>query len=156
MPRLARFLATGVLLAASLTLASCSSALTSQPGATAFIVNYTCCTAADITAIRHPGETFKLHWTAAPATPDRGSVTKVTLRAGLDGPYASPTDVKSSTTGPKWKAPDIVTTNAVGTHPVSVITIPKDAVPGYYNLSASVVTSFTDDTTGSIIQIRVK
>ena len=118
---------------------------------------YSCCSPSDIYAVRHPGETVYLHWIATPLGPSATSaVSTVRLGAGLSGPFASVSALKSSNSPTTLTAPVIVTTDQVGDAPVSVIVIPKDAPAGYYNLTTTIDQDGGQLTGGSIIKVSTK
>jgi hypothetical protein len=119
---------------------------------------YSCCSSADIDAVRHPGETMSLHWIATPIGPSAASaVSSVRLGAELSGPFDSVSALKAADNTPATlTAPVIVTTNQVGSAPVSVIVIPKDAAAGYYNLTTTIDQDGGQVTGGSILKVAVQ
>jgi len=118
---------------------------------------YSCCSSGDIGAVRHPGDTIKLHWIATPLGPSATSaVSTVRLGAGLSGPFASVSALKSANSPATLTAPVIVTTNQVGDAPVSVIVIPKDSPAGYYNLTTTIEQDGGQLSGGSVIKVSPK
>ncbi len=138
MPPNPRLLLPGAAAAVVLVLAACSS--TGSVVATGPAVQtYSCCSSADILAVRHPGETVTLHWVATPVGPPAsGAVSTVRLGAGLSGPFASVSALKAADGPATMTAPVIDTTNQAGEAPVSVIVIPQDAPAGYYDLTTTI------------------
>ena len=138
---------------AVLGLAACSSSGSSQASAPA-LQSYSCCSSEDINAVRHPGETLRLHWIATPAGPgSHGPTSTVRLRASLSGPFASVSTLKAADDPPTVSAPTIVTTDQRGQAPVSVLVIPVDAGGGYYNLTTTIEADGGQVSGGSVIQV---
>lgn len=77
----------------------------------------------------------------------------MTLTAGLAGNFSTVSGLKASAGPSTVEAPVVVTTNQVGNAPVSIITIPKNAAPGYYNLTTTVALGGGTVSGGSIIQV---
>ena len=136
-------------------LSACSSSggvVTTGPA----LQTYSCCSSADINAVRHPGETLQLHWIVTPLAPSATSaMSTVRFGAGLSGPFASVSALKAANSPATLKAPVIVTTNQDGAAPVSLIVIPKDAADGYYNLTTTVDQDGSQLTGGSVIKVSV-
>lgn len=111
--------------------------------------SFTCCESADIDPVRHPGETFQLHWimTLTPA-PKGTPIQQIVLRASLSDGYPSVQQLKNAETDASAiAASDSITTSTAATiAPVTDITIPETAATGYYNLSTSI------DTEGAILR----
>jgi len=138
-----------------LALAACSST-SSVVAIGPSLQSYSCCSSGDIDAVRHPGETVNLHWLPTPLGPSATSaVSTVRLRAGLSGPFASVSALKSANSPATVTAPVIVTTNQVGDSPVSVIVIPQDAAAGYYNLTTTIDQDGGNVTGGSVIKVSI-
>jgi hypothetical protein len=122
---------------------------------------YTCCVAADIDRIYHPGDTLTIHWIVQGSPAPSGAVLRFELNAHLDGPFGSVEELKSQVVHAKGQAagPQTVAaapvrpTGAAGEQPVSTIPIPLTAEPGYYNLETSVGAAGSTFSGGSIIQI---
>ena len=113
------------------------------PGGGPATFTYTCCSAADIDQVLHPGDVLQLHWTATPGPSSRSAgPAAVTLSASLTGPYVDAATLKSSIgdgrPAPVWTASPVETTSQEGGAPVSTIAIPLDAAPGLYDLTSSV------------------
>ena len=150
-PRLSNAAAAAAL---GLALAACTSTsgvVTSGPA----LQRYSCCLSGDILAVRHPGETVKLHWITTPLGPSANSAAStVRLGAGLSGPFVSVSALKAADSPATLTAPVIVTTNQVGAAPVSVIVIPKDTPAGYYNLMTTIDQDGGQLAGGSVIKVE--
>ena len=122
------------------TLVGCTSTVDAHPHARPAEFTYTCCRAADINPVRHPGDVVQLHWTSRLSTPARSQhVVHVRLSASMTGPYPSVADLKAApTTRPGVVADRALTTDHAGGAPVSTLAIPKNAAPGFYNVTTSV------------------
>lgn len=112
--------------------------------------SYTCCPADLSATLWHRGQTLRVTWSAVRETRSpAGSPVGITLTMVLTGHYASVSTLKSATTArpssparpggraPIAVAPSIRTTTRAGGAPVSVLVIPRDAPPGFYNLQFS-------------------
>jgi len=140
-------------LGAVLGLAACSSSGSTHTSAPA-LQSYSCCSSEDINAVRHPGETVRLHWMATPAGPgSHGPVSTVRLNATLSGPFASVSTLKAANGPPTVSAPLVITTDQLGQTPVSVLVIPADAGAGYYNLTTTIDADGGHVSGGSVIQV---
>ena len=122
------------------TVACSSQAPTEAPtgAATRATFSYTCCTAADIDRVYHPGDAMSIHWIVQNGTPTSATQpTQVNLSVRLTGPYADVTSLKER--GVKGTssitAAAIVTSDWVGGAPTSRLVIPANASPGFYDLS---------------------
>jgi hypothetical protein len=117
---------------------------------------YTCCDALDVTRAYRPGDTLSLHWKVV-GTPGRSPVQGFELDADLTGPYATVRELKDSRSVgagvSTFKADPIRPTGMPGEQPVSVITIPLTAVPGYYNLTTAMAGPGSAFSNGTIIQV---
>lgn len=118
--------------------------------------SYSCCRAADVDLVRHPGDVVTLHWivTALPESEPAESNQPVTLNATLHGPFSDVATLKSSpndtsTTG--LATPTIETTTWAGGEPISRIQIPSTATAGDYALSFSISTAGSGTLGGSSI-----
>ena len=123
------------------------------------VQTYTCCVAGDIEPIRHPGQSVSVHWIAEPSQ-SPGPVAQVTLKVFLDGPFPSVTALKSAMvsvpdaqTSAHLATSSMVVSNQVGNAPVSELTIPKSARPGYYNWTTTVASGGMSASGSTIIQI---
>lgn len=122
------------------TVACSSQAPTEAPtgAATRATFSYTCCTAADIDRVYHPGDVMSIHWIVQKGTPTSATQpTQVNLSVRLTGPYADVSSLKER--GVKGtssiSATPIVTSDWVGGAPTSRLVIPANASPGFYDLS---------------------
>ena len=104
----------------------------------AYVLEFSCCFTNPDATVWHPGQQVPLDWTpeGGQATGDK-MVAQVTLTAVLTGPY--PTVHAASLGGPGHSstaatAPVIKVSTVSLSGPVSVLTIPSSAAPGYYNL----------------------
>lgn len=101
-----------------------------------------CCLAADIDTIRHPGETFQIHWIRTEVPVPAGQRdSAVTLNVSLSGTFGSVSDVKKSVSGDGRtiaEADTVTTTSSAADVPVSTLTIPLSARPGFYSLTSVV------------------
>ncbi len=109
-----------------------------------------------VTHLYHPGTTLTIHWlvTTVPAAP--GPSTNLTLSAELQGPYASVGALKSTapTAGAALTAAKVVVRNTSDTAPASIINLPADLAPGYYNLRTTVAYPGGRQGGDSVIQVR--
>jgi hypothetical protein len=122
------------------TVACSSQAPTEAPTGTAAraTFSYTCCTAADIERVYHPGDVMSIHWIVQSGMPTSATQpTQVSLSVRLTGPYADISSLKER--GVKGtssiSAAPIVTSDWVGGAPTSRLVIPANASPGFYDLS---------------------
>jgi len=122
------------------TVACSSQAPTEAPtgAATRATFSYTCCTAADIDRVYHPGDVMSIHWIVQNGMPTSATQpTEVSLSVRLTGPYADISSLKER--GVKGtssiSAAAIVTSDWVGGAPTSRLVIPANASPGFYDLS---------------------
>lgn len=138
-----------------ITLAGCTRTPGQQSTVQHATFTYTCCSRADVTQVRHPGDVIHLHWIVSAGPPSATSnVSPVTLVVALSGPYQSVESLKgASTPAPIASAQPIHTTTGVGGDPVSTLVIPKDAASGLYNLTTSVESAGGGLSGGSIIQV---
>jgi hypothetical protein len=117
----------------------------------------TCCRAADIDAVRHPGDVIHLHWTATsvPASQSGGPEASVRLTASLAGPFVSIAKLKAAGLHAPQPAAakSIRTTDRAGGAPVSTLTIPKDAAAGFYNLTTALESGDGRSSGGHIIRL---
>jgi hypothetical protein len=101
-------------------------------------VTYTCCAADVSTTTWHPGQQLRIAWTAL-GRPARGAAA-TTLTVTLIGPYSTVAALKSANDARIDRSREVATAAAIRapgtavTSPVSVVIIPADAAPGYYDL----------------------
>jgi len=148
-----RWVAVGALL---LAIGGCTGSPPSYHGPT-----YTCCLAADIDRVYHPGDTLSIHWIVQGTPAPSGAEPHFELNVSLSGSFGSVEELKSQVVQAKGQAagPQTVAaeplhpTGVAGEQPVSTILVPLTAAPGYYNLKFSVAEPGSTFSGGSIIQI---
>lgn len=149
-PRLAVVLA-GVALAAT----GCGSAPPAGQRHAAF--TFSCCAARDLDRVYHPGEVVTLHWTAHRQSPQSQPTTApLWLHASLSGAFGSPRSAKSGDSGPDAvvRAKAVRASELRPSRPVSRLRIPRDATPGFYNLTTSIETGDMIDSTTATIRVE--
>jgi len=109
------------------------------PSAQGARVSYTCCSASVVATSWHPGQQLPVAWTRVGKVPPGQSIQPVTLSAVMTGPFSSAAALKAAITRGSGgsitaSAPTITISQNPPRTPVSVITIPADAPPGFYNL----------------------
>src|ERR1017187_2821451 len=122
----------------------------SVPAVTYAQYTVTCCQSSDVDQLYHPGEALLVHWMVVPATRTASEVaTTLTLSVTLEGAYASVSALKSGAPAPvgngtppayTMRAATVTTTDRSPTAPTSVIQLPADLPPGYYDLVIRVAT----------------
>jgi hypothetical protein len=124
---------------------------------------YTCCAEADVNKLYHPGDTISIHWIVVPSTTAPGGhAPQVELRASLAGSFGTVGDLKQANGGgtvrgdTTYEATPIRPSGQSGEQPVSLIAIPANAAPGYYNLTTSVTRPDFTVSGGAVIQITPK
>jgi hypothetical protein len=106
------------------------------------VYRYTCCAAADVDRVYHPGDTVVLHWSAV-ARPTHAHDGRVSLGAGMSGPFPDAASVKSlaplhdGQSAVKLAATPVDVSLSAGGSPVSRIRIPRGTPPGYYDLGTT-------------------
>ncbi len=126
----------------------------SQPPATYSHYQYTCCDAADVQRVWHPGETLTMHWSPQSAQTTDSSTQMLTLTASLTGPYADVDSLKKGGAASiSLKAAPVSASNGTHSSPVSVIALPAGLAPGLYNLTGTVASSGASSSGSSIIQV---
>lgn len=103
-----------------------------------------------------PGQQMKLGWLPSGGQPAGTLVAQVTLTAVLTGPY--PTVHAAGLGGPGHSrtvatAPIIQVSTVSLSGPVSVLTIPRGAAPGYYNLWTTAATKTMSEGGGSAVAV---
>jgi len=123
----------------------CANASPIGPGANMeYVLEYSCCVTDAGTTVWHPGQRVPLDWMASggQTTGDK-MVAQVSLTAVLSGPYRTLGDLNDANkSGPDQShivatAPVIKLSSVSVSAPVSVVTIPPSAAPGYYSLWTS-------------------
>jgi hypothetical protein len=124
--------------------------------------SFTCCKATDVNTVRHPGETFVLHWISTPGSPSPARPVSLTLSASISGPFGTARALKKAlgSRGTE-KTPSLEVLNAKPIHPttwndrplLTEIPIPRNAPAGLYNLKFTVASANTSGSGDSIITI---
>ncbi|TWP36826.1 hypothetical protein [Leekyejoonella antrihumi] len=123
-------------------------------------VQFSCCTAADISAVRHPGETFKMHWirTSYPVSAGH-SPASVVLGVSLSVGYRDVAALKAANGGApggRAAATPIHTSDTAGAGPVSTVTIPSTATSGFYDLTTTVTSDGGRSSGDHIIRVAAR
>jgi hypothetical protein len=151
----------GVLLAGCFSIGGSAAA----PEVTYQTYSYTCCSAGLNATVWHPGQAIRVTWKAVPqGRVPAANPAGLTLTMLLTGPYADVSTLKSAISAngsparpggraPAATAPAIHTTDRAGGAPVSVLMIPRDAAPGYYNLQFTVASGGGSMSGATIIQV---
>ena len=137
----ARGIRSSVLTAAACMLASAiATGCASSPRAvSAPAMSFSCCAASVVAHPWRPGQQIRLAWTTQ-GRPAAGSTGETALTATLTGPYRTVVELKAANANGTDRARQIAAAPVIrvsgdpASAPVSVITIPADAAPGYYNL----------------------
>ena len=125
------------------------------------IVTYTCCAAADVDPVRHPGDVVLVHWTTSsePSSQPAHPIS-VTLTAALAGPYDTVMQLKGGVSAhpssPIARAAPVKTTDQASGTPVSRIVIPSDARDGFYELQFSIREGGGIVSSGSVIHVTTR
>jgi hypothetical protein len=142
-----------------------SSAPAPAPAPTSFkaTYEYSCCSAKVMDTIYHPGDVIHLTWTPTHVQPLQAyPKATVELSAQLSGSFSSVVALKSSAKPAATKvksnndsavAKTIWVSNHSGADPVSTITIPRNAKPGYFNLNTTTSETGMTITAGGVIRI---
>ncbi|HET8590985.1 MAG TPA: hypothetical protein VFM01_15215, partial [Nakamurella sp.] len=68
-----------------------------SPSPSTEVASFTCCRQADVDTVRHPGETFAIHWIrVTQRVPADRTPASYELHAALSGAYPSVSDLKAS------------------------------------------------------------
>jgi hypothetical protein len=134
---------------------------TRQPTVTSPGYAVTCCSTTIAAKPWHPGQQLRVGWieTGSPS-PANGTHQAYVLTVILTGPYRSVTALKTANNrGPDQSrivatAPEIRTSGYEVRSPVSVLTIPAEAAPGFYNLQIAVKNGPGTVSTDSVITVR--
>jgi hypothetical protein len=112
--------------------------------------------------VRHPGETFVLHWISTPGSPSPARPVSLTLSASISGPFGTARALKKAlgSRGTE-KTPSLEVLNANPIHTttwndrplLTEIPIPRNAPAGLYNLKFTVASANTSGSGDSIITI---
>jgi len=107
-----------------------------------FAYSYTCCAAPPVKTTYHPGETIVMHWIRTTGTPTRQSAVRITLWAGVSGPYRTVLSLKTDSVAAHphlgrttVSAVPIRILDTKLASPISTLQIPTNAGSGYYNVS---------------------
>ena len=124
--------------------------------------DYSCCSAALVATVYHPGEVMAIHWTRIVLPPANFGHGVLLLSARLVGPFASVEELKSTiTSSPSSRqAVNVASTvtrvsNTVAANLVTRVAIPSTAAPGYYNLTVKVGSSPQSVVTSAGTIVRV-
>jgi methionine-rich copper-binding protein CopC len=128
----------------------------SVPAVTYAHYTVTCCQSSDVNQLYHPGEALVVHWIVSPSTRTASDAAiTLTLSVTLQGAYASVPTLKIG--GPAaytLHAAEVTTTDRSPTAPTSVIQLPADLPPGYYNLATKVAMPDDNSVGGaSVVQV---
>lgn len=123
---------------------------------TGYVTEYSCCSQEPDGTVWQPGQQIKLDWLPSGGQPTGDLVAQVTLTAVLTGPY--PTLHAASLGGPGDSrtiatAPIIKVSTVSLSGPISVLTIPRSATPGYYNLWTSAATETMSEGGGNAVAV---
>lgn len=124
---------------------------------TGYVTEYSCCSPDPGGTVWQPGQQIKLGWLPSGGQPTGDKlVAQVTLTAVLTGPY--PTVHAASLGGPGHSrtvatAPIIKVSTVSLSGPVSALTIPRSAAPGYYNLWTTAATETMSEGGGSAVAV---
>lgn len=157
MGRQASLLAVGLALLTTIAGCAAPSARTGDAKALPSEVTFTCCKPSDIKPVRHPGETFEIHWIMNRiSTTQASNPVEVELDVSLSGGYGTVQQLKDAAgidNDVLARAPTVITSNFATTQAVSVITIPAGTPPGLYNLNPSIASAGSILSGSSIIRI---
>lgn len=117
-------------------LSACSS---SSPASSTLIYptyTFNCCPASDLQPAWHPAQVVSLHWASTPGTLTADNQSHpITITAVLAGPYPDVPTLKAATTAARELPLATIRTNdRVPSLPASMVTLPPDLTPGFYNL----------------------
>ncbi len=158
--------AAAAVFALSAALAGCgpSSPQSSRHATTYARFTYTCCSAKLVSRSWHPGQTVPVRWSAVAGAPSsRPNAVPITLSARLTGPFKRVADLKSTmaasapVTGVTRRrslvAPAIHTTSLAGGAPVSLIVLPAQTPPGFYDLHTAVVAAGATSSGDAVVSV---
>ncbi len=139
---------------AGLLVGTCLAGCSSGPPVTYPRYQYTCCDAADVQRVWHPGETLTMHWTATVALTTDSSTGTLTLTATLTGPYADVNSLKAgSAASTTLSAAPLSASNVTPSILVSLIALPAGLAPGFYNLASAVTAPGGQSGGSTIVQV---
>lgn len=122
---------------------------------------YSCCRGSAMNAIYHPGSVITVRWIRSASTPTQSPVTSITFSMSLSGPYRTVSLLKHDSIGahPRLgrtnaRAKRIIVFDAVAGSPVSILRIPADAGPGYYNLTTAMGSKNLTESGSGIIRVE--
>jgi hypothetical protein len=112
-------------------------------------------------AVYHPGSVITVRWIRSASTPTQSPVTSITFSMSLSGPYRTVSLLKHDSIGahPRLgrtnaRAKRIIVFDAVAGSPVSILRIPADAGPGYYNLTTAMGSKNLTESGSGIIRVE--
>ncbi|MDQ6856663.1 MAG: hypothetical protein M3Z57_06275 [Candidatus Dormibacteraeota bacterium] len=137
-------------LLAGVGLAGCSSA----PLATFTRYQYTCCDAADVVSVWHPGQTLTVHWTAHSVVTTDSTTRTVSLTVALRGPYRDVNSLKQGgDASTSLAGAPLTASDGTPSSPVSVIVLPPSLATGFYNLTETVSSTSGSSSGSSVVQV---
>ena len=155
-------LAVGAAVALSIVAHSSSGPTPGAEGRVTATYGYSCCSAALVDTVYHPGEVMAIHWTRVVLPPAMYGHGVLLLSARLVGPFASVEELKATiTSSPSSRqAVNVASSvtrvrNTVAANPVTRVAIPSTAAAGYYNLTVTMGSSPRNIVTGAGTIVRV-
>jgi hypothetical protein len=118
----------------------CSSHAQQPTGPVRAKYSFECCKKKDLDRVYHPGDVVRLRWTprSRSMSASTGPTLDVTLSATLEGGYGTVGVAESSQSGDvRVEARPLEITDRTATPQVSILPIPEDAAPGWYDLSTT-------------------
>src|ERR1700737_2337279 len=122
--------------------------------------SYSCCAENTGNNSWHAGQAITLHWVLHQGTTTDANTHQIVLSVSLTGPFASVDALKQATSqGTKpagvrtiTAAPISTTDRTIG-EPASLLDLPADLPPGYYNLDAKAATGGGSAGGGAVIVV---
>jgi hypothetical protein len=142
--------------AATTILGGCALSGPAQPGVTYARYEFTCCLASDTGQTWRSGQAVELHWIVQGAGETADDKRRsVVLTATVTGPYKDVATLKAQGPAARTVAADrIATDDRTPTVPVSVLPLPVDLPPGFYNLAVKVdLGGGTSMESASVVQV---
>jgi hypothetical protein len=142
--------------AATALLGGCSSSGPAQPGVAYARYEFTCCLASETGQTWRSGQAVELHWIVRSAGEMADSKRRsVVLTATVTGPYKDVATLKVQGPAARTVAADrIATDDRTPAVPVSILPLPADLPPGFYNLTVKVdFGGGTSTESASVVQV---